>query len=183
MKVTRFDHVSITTADLDGSIAFYTDLLGLQVLDRGESEENEIAIMINLERARIRWADLDVGDGVVLELLQFLHPIGAPLNTSLWDPGATHIGLQVDDIDAVHARLRKAGVRLISKPVRLTEKGSWHGAKVLYAVDPNGTWIELVERAETVSDSHEADGERTRVEEHVPLPYEPSIGTGDHAGQ
>lgn len=162
MRVTGLDHVSITTADLDASIAFYADLLGLRVLDRGESEDAEVAVMIDLERARIRWADLDVGDGVVLELLQFLDPVGAPLNRSPWDPGATHTGLQVDDIDAMHARLREAGVRVISKPVRLTEKGSWHGTKVLYAVDPDGTWIELVERAEPVSVSSEADGEALR---------------------
>jgi catechol 2,3-dioxygenase-like lactoylglutathione lyase family enzyme len=163
VRVTGLDHVSITTADLDASIGFYADLLGLRVLDRGESESYEIAVMIDLERARIRWADVDVGDGVVLELLQFLHPTGAPHNTSPWDPGATHIGLQVDDIDAMHARLREARVRVISNPVCLTEKGSWHGAKVLYAVDPDGTWIELVERAEPVSVSNEAAGEALRA--------------------
>ena len=122
--------------------------------------------MMGLDRVRMRWADVDLGGGMTLELVQFLHPAGSPVSKSLWDPGATHIGLQVDDIDAMHARLREAEVRVVSKPVRLTEEGSWYGAKVLYAVDPDGTWIELVERPEPVAVLHETDDQEIRVDVH-----------------
>jgi catechol 2,3-dioxygenase-like lactoylglutathione lyase family enzyme len=145
-KVVGLDHVSITTGDLDASVAFYTGLLGLAIDARGESEDEEIASLMDIERVRIRWADIETGDGRVLEVLQFLHPAGTPIARSPWDPGATHIGLRVDDIDEVHARLREANVRVISDPVRLTEEGSWLDARVLYVVDPDGTWVELVER-------------------------------------
>lgn len=166
LKVSGLDHVSVTCGDLDASIAFYSDVLGLEVADRGESDDREIALMMDLNRVRIRWADVDLGDGTTLELVQFLDPSGSPVSKSLWDPGATHIGLQVDDIDAMHARLREAEVRVVSKPVRLTEEGSWHGAKVLYAVDPDGTWIELVERPEPVAVLHETDDQEIRVDVH-----------------
>lgn len=164
--VTGFDHVSITCGDLDASIAFYADVLGLRVDARGESDDREIAAMMDLDRVRIRWADVDLGGGTVLELVEFLHPAGAPVSKSLWDPGATHIGLQVDDIDAAHARLLEAEVRVVSEPVRLTEEGSWYGSRVLYAVDPDGTWIELVQRPETVTLLHETDDEGIRVDVH-----------------
>jgi catechol 2,3-dioxygenase-like lactoylglutathione lyase family enzyme len=166
VKVSGFDHVSVTCGDLDASIAFYGDLLGLDVDARGESDDREIALMMDLDRVRIRWADLDLGDSVTLELVQFLHPSGTPLSKSLWDPGATHIGLQVDDIDATHARLREAEVRVVSKPVRLTEEGSWYGAKVLYAVDPDGTWIELVERPDPVAVVHGTDEQEVQIDVH-----------------
>jgi len=96
--------------------------------------------------ASIRWADLDLGDGHVLELLEFVEPQGKPLEKVLWDPGAGHIGLRVDDIDAVRARLRDAKVEVRSEPVTLEEPGPWFGVRVLYAIDPDGTWVELVER-------------------------------------
>jgi catechol 2,3-dioxygenase-like lactoylglutathione lyase family enzyme len=164
VRVAGVDHVSVTTRDLDASIAFYEGLLGLSVAARGESQDEEIAEMMGLDRVRIQWADVDAGDGMVLELVQFLHPVGTPIARSLWDPGASHIGLLVDDIDAMRARLVEADVRVISKPVRLTEEGSWHGAKVLYAVDPDGAWIELVERPEPVTVlSHEGD-EAVRID-------------------
>lgn len=166
VKVSGFDHVSVTCGDLDGSIAFYADLLGLEVAARGESDDRELALMMGRDRVRMRWADVDLGGGLTLELVQFLHPTGSPVSKSLWDPGATHIGLQVDDIDAMHSRLREAEVRVVSKPVRLTEEGSWYGAKVLYVVDPDGTWIELVERPESVTVLHETDDQEIRVDVH-----------------
>jgi catechol 2,3-dioxygenase-like lactoylglutathione lyase family enzyme len=166
VKVSGFDHVSVTCGDLDASIAFYADLLELEVAARGESDDRELAMMMGLDRVRMRWADVDLGGGMTLELIQFLHPSGSPVSKSLWDPGATHIGLQVDDIDAMHARLREAEVRVVSKPVRLTEEGSWYGAKVLYAVDPDGTWIELVERPEQVAVLVETDEQDIRIDVH-----------------
>lgn len=156
-KVTGMDHVSVTSRDLDASIAFYVDLLGLPLTARGESEDVELAVMMGQDHVSIRWADLEVGEALTLELVEFIEPIGAPLTKSLWDPGATHIGLQVDDIDGVHDGLRRADVRVISKPVRLTEEGVWYGARVLYAIDPDGTWIELVQRPVDIEVIHRAD--------------------------
>ncbi len=148
VRVTGLDHVSVTCADLDASIAFYSDVLGLSVAARGESEDSELAQLMDRDRVRIRWADVEVGDGVILELVQFLEPTGAPLVKSLWNPGATHLGLGVADLDAAHARLLAGGVRVLSRPVRLTEEGAWHDVRVLYAIDPDGIWIELVQRPE-----------------------------------
>jgi catechol 2,3-dioxygenase-like lactoylglutathione lyase family enzyme len=166
VKVSGFDHVSVTCRDRDASIAFYADVLRLDVAARGESDDRELAMMMGLDHVRMRWADVDLGGGMTLELVQFLHPAGSPVSKSLWDPGATHIGLQVDDIDAMHARLREAGVRVVSKPVRLTEEGSWYGAKVLYVVDPDGTWIELVERPEQVAVLPETGEQDIRIDVH-----------------
>ncbi len=163
-QVTGFDHVSVTSSDLDASIAFYSGLLGLPLAARGESQDEELAVMMDQEGVRIRWADIDMGNGMVLELIEFLHPIGHPVSKALWDPGATHIGFQVDDVAAVHDRLRDADVRVVSKPVRLTEEGSWYGAEVLYAVDPDGTWVELVERPEAVTVVHRDDDDDTEVQ-------------------
>jgi len=150
MEVVRLDHVSVTVRDLDASLAFYVGLLGLPLIARGESGDVELAEIMDQEDVRIRWADIEVGDALTLELVEFVHPIGTPITKSLWDPGSTHIGLQVDDIDAVYVRLRDAGVRVVSKPVRLTEEGDWHGVRVHYAIDPDSTWIELVQRPDRV---------------------------------
>jgi catechol 2,3-dioxygenase-like lactoylglutathione lyase family enzyme len=156
-KATGFDHVSVTSSDLEASIAFYSGLLGLPVAARGESEDEELSQMMDHEGVRIRWADIGLGGGAVLELIQFVHPRGTPVARSLWDPGATHIGLQVDDAAAVHERLRDAQVRVVAKPVRLTEEGSWHGVEALYAIDPDGVWIELVQRPDEVTVVYSSD--------------------------
>ncbi|HEX7247817.1 MAG TPA: VOC family protein [Actinomycetota bacterium] len=144
------DHVSVTVRDIEASLAFYVDLLGLPLIARGVSDDAELAEIMGRRDVSIRWADIEVGEALVLELVEFVNPVGTPVTKSLWDPGATHIGMQVADIDAVHERLREAGVQLVSKPVRLTEQGDWYGVQVHYAIDPDGTWIELVQRPDRV---------------------------------
>ena len=42
MKVRGLDHVSVTVADLDRSLAFYRDLLGLRVFTAGVGDPREI---------------------------------------------------------------------------------------------------------------------------------------------
>lgn len=161
MQAARLDHVSVTVRDLDSSLGFYVGLLGLPLIARGVSDDAELAEIMGQEDVSIRWADIEVGDALVLELVEFMHPIGTPITKTLWDPGATHIGLQVGDIDAMHERLREAGVRVVSKPVRLTEEGDWHGARVHYAIDPDGTWIEVVQRPDHVEVIEHIDAGQT----------------------
>jgi catechol 2,3-dioxygenase-like lactoylglutathione lyase family enzyme len=157
-QVSGFDHVSVTTRDLDASIDFYSGHLQMTVLESGESEGGPLDELLGIEDVRIRFADLDLGEGRVLELIQFVQPTGTPVSKEQWDPGATHIGLRVGDIDSLHDRLRDGGVRVISKPVRLTEEGAWDGARVLYAVDPDGTWVELVQRPDVTQETGMRDG-------------------------
>jgi catechol 2,3-dioxygenase-like lactoylglutathione lyase family enzyme len=58
------------------------------------------------------------------------------------------VGLSVDDADAVHRRLVAAGSEPLSEPVLLPDDGSdWSGARVFYVRDPDGTMLEIVERA------------------------------------
>jgi catechol 2,3-dioxygenase-like lactoylglutathione lyase family enzyme len=158
IHVSGFDHVSVTTSDLDASVAFYSGHLGLSVMETGQSEGSELDELLGIEDVKIRFADLDLGESRVLELIQFVRPTGTRVSKDQWDPGATHIGLRVSDIDSLHDRLRDGGVRLISKPVRLTEEGAWDGARVLYAVDPDGTWVELVQHLDAPRMSGIDDG-------------------------
>jgi catechol 2,3-dioxygenase-like lactoylglutathione lyase family enzyme len=146
----RLDHVSVTTADLERSVAFYCDLLGLPLAGRGESHEPELSALTGLPGVHVRWADVALGGGQLLELLQYLAPEGAPIRPSANDPGATHIGLTVEGLDDLHRRLVEAGVPVRSGPVELQEPGSWSGVRCLYARDPDGVWVELVERARVV---------------------------------
>jgi catechol 2,3-dioxygenase-like lactoylglutathione lyase family enzyme len=63
-------------------------------------------------------------------------------------PGRGHIGLEVEGIEDLLASLAAAGVQLRSEPVRLTEPGEWFGVRSMYAEDPDGTLIELVDRSD-----------------------------------
>ena len=144
-RVTGLDHVSVTSGELDRSLAFYCDLLGLRLRERGEAEGATEFEITGISEPSVRWADLELPHGQVLELLEFVEPRGRPVAPQPNDPGATHISLRVADIDAVHARLSAAGVPVRGEPVELTEPGAWQGAKCFYASDPDGVTVELIQ--------------------------------------
>jgi len=144
--VRGLDHVSVASGDLERSLAFYAELLGIPVMQRGEAEGGEVGAITGLADGRVRFADLDLGDGRVLELLEFVAPAEPPADTSFSRAGGGHLSLRVESADATHAALRRAGVDVRSEPVELDEPGYWHGARCFYATDPDGATVEIIER-------------------------------------
>jgi catechol 2,3-dioxygenase-like lactoylglutathione lyase family enzyme len=145
MRILGLDHVSVTTADIARSLAFYRDLLGLPVRSVGELSGGEVEQITGVRGARMLSADLDLGRGQVLELLEYVGA-GDGAALPLERPGSGHIGLTVDDIDRVHSTLVEAGVAVKSAPVELTEPGDWHGVRCMTVLDPDGVAVEMVER-------------------------------------
>ncbi len=145
-RVSAIDHVSVTSADIDRSLAFYRDLLGLSLRGRGDDLGPDELAITGVQDATARWADLELANGQVVELIQYLAPRGTPSRPDPNDPGATHISLRVTDIDATYARLHGAGVPVRSEPVRISEPGAWEGTRCFYASDPDGVTVELIQR-------------------------------------
>lgn len=136
MRVTGLDHVSLTCADLDRSLAFYRDALGLPVRDRGSLGGPELAALLDVEEVAADFADVDLGEGRTLELVSGLTAGCA----------GGHLSLRTDDVDGLVARLQAAGHPIVSRaPVTLTEPGFWHGARVVYVRDPDGALVELIQ--------------------------------------
>jgi lactoylglutathione lyase len=146
MRVTALNHVSVTVKDLDQSLRFYRDLLSLTQLGRGEIAAPHLDRIIGLGHVRLRWAELDLGGGQILELFQYLEPAGSPLVQRTADPGSVHLALNVADIHQVHAHLTSAGITTRSEPVQIPA-GNWAGAWSAYVVDPDGVTVELVQAA------------------------------------
>jgi catechol 2,3-dioxygenase-like lactoylglutathione lyase family enzyme len=145
MTILGLDHVSVTTGDIARSLAFYRDVLGLPVRAVGELSGEDVDRITGVPGARLLSADLDLGRGQVLELLEYVgSDEGEAL--ALERPGSGHIGLMVDDIDRVHRALVGAGVAVKSAPVELTEPGDWFGVRCMTVLDPDGVAVELVER-------------------------------------
>ncbi|MCB0871374.1 MAG: VOC family protein [Solirubrobacterales bacterium] len=137
------DHVAVNCADIDQSIRFYSGVLGLEIRARGESDGTDEFAITGRGEIPIRWADIEVGEGQVIELIEFDGPRQP-------DPGnrndQVHVALRVGDAEAVHQRIRDAGLDA-DDPVRIDTPGAWQGYRVFYATDPDGVSIELVQPA------------------------------------
>jgi glyoxylase I family protein len=76
-----------------------------------------------------------------VEIFEFATPVPAPLDPApaVHRYGFTHIALDVSDIEAVHQRLRAAGMTFHCVPQ------SGYGVRTTYGRDPFGNLIELQE--------------------------------------
>jgi catechol 2,3-dioxygenase-like lactoylglutathione lyase family enzyme len=148
MTVSRIDHVGITVSDVDRSLSFYRDVLGLRVIADATLAEPEVADLLGLDSVELRIADLDSGDGRIVELIQYLEPKGRLIVYESSDSATTHIAFTVDNLAAVRERLAREGATVVSRqPITINETGgSFDGSICLYVRDPDGVILELVQR-------------------------------------
>ena len=148
MAVSRIHHVGITVSDVESSLRFYRDLLGMRVLDDTRLTRSEIAALLGTDEIDVRIVNLDTRDGRILELLEYAKPAGHRLDYTSRDSGSAHVALQVDDLDRIRAEISAAGGSEISHhPVTAQDsEGIFAGARLLYVRDPDGMILELVQR-------------------------------------
>jgi glyoxylase I family protein len=142
-RVRRIHHVGITVSQLDRSLAFYRDLLGLTVV--GLSDDEDVAAIVGLPGARVRAADLDAGNGQLIELLEYRSKNGDGHALSPDTVGSCHLSLEVAEVRPALSRLASAGYLPVSDPVQLSGAGAWQGCTAVYLRDPDGVLLELIE--------------------------------------
>ena len=143
MPVFGAHHTSFTVADLDRSLAFFRDRLGLAVVSLREVHDDYFGRIVGLPGCRVRAALLRVpGSAHHVELFEYLTPRGRPCAPRPCDPGSAHLSLLVDDLPALCERLRAEGVAFVSEPVRI-DGGPNAGGWGVYLRDPNGVLVEL----------------------------------------
>ncbi len=146
MTARRLHHLGLEVADLERSLAFYRELLGLTVTDEGEGGGPDTDELVGAEGMRFRYAELDLGADQLLELIQPLEPAALPhAHPAARPPSGAHVGLLVDDIDDAFRRLQRAGHPTRSDPVELQDGDAWRGVRALYVADPDGFTVELLQ--------------------------------------
>jgi catechol 2,3-dioxygenase-like lactoylglutathione lyase family enzyme len=141
-------HVGITVKDLDASIRFYHDVLGLEFSNEPSPwfDGPDLGPAVGVPGAALRQVSLLLGD-TTLELLEYRSPASqteAPLMSQ--SVGASHVAFVVDDIEAKKAELEALGIRFYSD-VNVVDEGVLAGWRWVYFEDPDGYPLELVEVA------------------------------------
>ncbi|QSG09184.1 VOC family protein [Halapricum desulfuricans] len=131
-------HYAITVSDLDRMVTFYRDVLGLDVLAEFTVGGEAFATGVDVPGASAEFVHLDGGDAR-MELVEYGPEGDRRPRPSLNEPGATHLGLEVDDLDSVYAELPDS-VDTLSEP-QTTESGT----RILFVRDPEGNLVELLE--------------------------------------
>jgi len=134
-------HAGLSVVDLDRSIAFYRDVLGMKLVLARPFEGRLYETILGLPGSRGKVALLEAG-GFRLELFEFEHPTPQPAaaDRPVHHHGLTHFCIDVTDVESEYARLEAAGVAFHCPPL------DFGAAKATYARDPDGNVFELREQ-------------------------------------
>jgi catechol 2,3-dioxygenase-like lactoylglutathione lyase family enzyme len=122
MLLKRLGHVCILATNLQETLHFYTEVLGMR------------KVFDFLKNGELFGFYLDAGNGTYIEV--FTRSAGEPPNRPLLD----HICLEVDDIDAIIADLTSKNWKFTSEK-KMGGDNSWQ----VWTADPSGVKIEFMQ--------------------------------------
>ena len=128
-----FVHTSIRTSNMDKSIDFYTRLLGLTLVSRRDIPQNNAEIAFLRDRQ---------AKGALLELTFYRNQrkfVKAEYEDRVFD----HLAFEVKNMEKTLATMRNEKVSVTDEPFKLSPTGP----VIAFVEDPDGTLIELIERA------------------------------------
>jgi catechol 2,3-dioxygenase-like lactoylglutathione lyase family enzyme len=146
--VKGLHHVGITVKDLEASIRFYHDVLGLEFSNEPSPwfDDPGLGPAVGVPGAALRQVSLALGD-TTLELLEYSSPPSETQRPLLSNNvGASHVAFVVEDIHAKKAELESRGIDFYSD-VNVVDEGVLAGWRWVYFEDPDGYPLELVEVA------------------------------------
>src|SRR5215510_15223425 len=129
MKVKKLLHTRMRVSDLDQTIAFYTDVLGLEVLERKTSPRGS-----HLAFLRVPNSD------ELIELCSF--PPSGPVKVQ---EDLVHLAFQVENLDDTIAQLEAKGIAITDGPTKTSS-----GSRFIFIDAPDGYEVELIERPPSV---------------------------------
>ena len=152
MGVLRFNRPVINVADMERTLSFYRDLLGMQLVsDNRTTDPERVGIKDTLEKAwsvtnlDLRWVVLAMPDAIEREV-EFLwwgspKPRSRSRDPIVSDNGVAWCGFAVEGLGALYEQLKKAGIKFLGP---LVERQTPTGARgICYALDPDNYVVEL----------------------------------------
>ena len=125
MKVKKLLHTRMRVSDLDQTILFYVNVLGLEVLERKTSPRgSQLAFLIVPNSDEL------------IELTSF--PPSGPVKVQ---EDLVHLAFQVESLDETIASLTAKGVKITDGPTQTSS-----GSRFIFIDAPDGYEVELVER-------------------------------------
>lgn len=125
MQVTKLLHTRMRVSDMEQTIAFYTGVLGLEILERKTSPRGSHLAFLKVPNSE-----------ELIELTSF--PPSGPVKVQ---EDLVHLAFQVDNLDETIASLTSKGVKITDGPTQTSS-----GSRFLFIDAPDGYEIELIER-------------------------------------
>ena len=147
--VGRVYHVGLTVSDLDRSVIFYRDILGLEfqgeILMVGEETDK----MFHKKNCKARVAYLNGSKNMEappVELIQFVDNAVNNVQSDLFTTSISELCFYTDDIDSVYKNLIENNIECLSEPQYFDFTAQGFGkSKAFYFKDPDGIILEMMQ--------------------------------------
>ncbi|MBI2304318.1 MAG: VOC family protein [Chloroflexi bacterium] len=162
VSVLAYDHATIVVGEMERSLAFYRDFLGLatvldEVLSGSDMDKLFGGRGVQLRRVKLQTDQPREPNKRFVELIQFYAPAGKPYPKDVWacDLGFPWVGIPLKDVEALYDNQPPSFYhRFTSPPVKLGG-----GRAVSFCADPDGMLVELTSNdhlSRNVSDINKA---------------------------
>ena len=139
--VKSMNHVGLSVVNLEESVKFYTEVLGMEIDYRAHHEGKPISDVVGVENATLNICVVKKGN-CSIELIEYGRQIERKGHKKQNEPGLIHISFQVDDVDEMYERVRSLGYEFYSPPM-ITRP---NGPKICYFKGPDDVTMELYEK-------------------------------------
>lgn len=147
--IKQIVHIGLSVSNLERSIAFYRDILGLKLKSRLKmsGKESDILFARKIKAANIAY--LNGSDEIFapdVELIEFTGEEIKKNKADLFQTSISELCFVVKDIDALYEKLSKKGVEFLSAPQVFDFSEAGFGkSKAVYLRDPDGIILEFME--------------------------------------
>jgi lactoylglutathione lyase len=125
MRVTKLLHTRMRVSDIDQTIRFYTEVLGLEVVERKSSPRGSHLAFLQVPNT-----------DELIELCSF--PPSGPVKVQ---EDLVHLAFQVEHLDDTIAALTTKGIKITDGPTTTSS-----GSRFIFIDAPDGYEVELIER-------------------------------------
>ena len=129
MRVKKLLHTRMRVSDMDQTINFYTNVLGLEVLERKVSPRGSHLAFLKVPNSE-----------ELIELCSF--PSSGPVGVQ---EDLVHLAFQVENLDDTIEQLGAKQIRITDGPTRTSS-----GSRFIFIDAPDGYEVELIERPPSV---------------------------------
>ena len=146
--VGRIYHVGLTVSDLDKSIAFYRDILGLKYQGEIMMVGEETDKMFQKKNCKARVAYLNGSENIEtppVELIQFVDSKIHKEQSDLFTTSISEVCFYTDDIDSVYIALIENHVVSVPRQVFRFQADGFGKADAFYFRDPDGIILEMMQ--------------------------------------
>lgn len=139
-NIQAVHHTGFIVKDLDRSLDFYVNKLGMKLQMRWVETAEQCDIGMGVPGSSLELAQL-VGYGMMLEIARFIDVPGIDTPLSPRQIGVGHISFTVKDLVSLIDHLEQQGVKMASERMIVPElKITW-----VHALDPDGVRVELMQ--------------------------------------